>query len=404
VLSAAAAEGDWALVDSQVAEPPDPRIPRDFFAWCEEFVPRFDPGTRDLRCDEPTIARRLHDRADVADVGGIYNELKAQTDYEPDAVGICHPYAAPPVVRRVLPVLFEGQPVLPPPHPDYNAPPAHVRTGDGARLCALETPLAGCLDLMTRRDGRPAGDLLVLTGTSTQAELTGILLAGKGEHMVVTANVAWAISGGAGSRDFGDRLPAAISPALAGLRSPCRLVVYGSHLRGVAQAVVRAIGLSEGSVLHEEESSLAVGAARYAARCHARGLQGGGAEAGRLRVEHIVPRDVGVICSGRSGGAFWHRLFPGRAHLPVESAPIPVTGLLPTEVLLAERCDGSLRPCSWLEQGAWEPGALRWLASARVLGAEGGRMGKLLVRLANPSGRLDYGWSDLAVEASSCPP
>jgi len=190
---------------------------------------------------------------------------------------------------------------------------------------------------------------------------------------------------------------------MVGTGSSCRLVVYGSHLRDVAQAVLRALGLPEDSVLYEEESSLAVGAARYAARCFAHGFQGG-AESDRLQVAHVLPRDVGLICTGRSGGAFWYQVFPRNTRLPAESAPIPVTGQVPPRVSLAERCDGSLEPCSWLEQAAWGPGTLRWLASAGISGGEGAGACRLTFRLASLSGRLDYGWSDLAAEALACPP
>jgi len=400
VVEAATTDGDWTLVDTQIAEPADPRIRGEFFAWCEEFVPRLDAGAREMACDEPAIARRLHDRLDLANVGGIYDELKAQTGYgEPAAVGVCHPYGASPVVRRALPVLFDGQPILPSTHADYSTAPAHARTADGARLCALEAPLAGCLDLLTRRDGPPVANLLLLTGSSTQAELTEVHFASEAEQVVVAVSATWALSGGADSRGFEEGLQTAHGPTKAGTGSPCRLAVYGSHLRDVGQAIVRTAGLPEGSVFYEEENALAVGAARYAARCFARGVQSSGSEAGRLRVEHVVPRDVGLICTGRNGGAFWHRVFPRNTRLPAESAPIPVTGAVPPEVLLAERCDGSLGPCSWWEQGAWEPNALRWLASTRITGAEGGCAGRLMFRLANPSGRLDYGWSDLAAEA-----
>lgn len=404
VLEAATTDGDWRHVDTQTGEPADPKVRGDFFAWCEDFVPRLEAGPPELACDETAMIRRLRDRLNLADVGAVYNDLKAQADYgEPVAVGICHPYAASPAVRCVLPVLFDGEPVFPPSYADYSTPPLHARTSEGARLCALENPLAGCLDLVSRRDGPPGADLLILTGSSSLAELTQVHVACEGDHVAVSVNATWTLAGGVGGRGLGDRWPASLGPTLAEGGSRCRLVVYGRHLRDVADAVVRAADLPGGRVLVEEESALAVGAARYAARCFARGLQGPEGEGGRLRVEHVVPRDVGLICTGRGGGAFWHRVFPANARLPADSVSIPVSGAVPSEVMLADRCDGSLGTCSWLEQGAWE-GSLRWLASARTPSGEENRSGRLVFRLGNPSGRLEYGWSDHAAVALACPP
>jgi hypothetical protein len=160
-------------------------------------------------------------------------------------------------------------------------------------------------------------------------------------------------------------------------------------------------GLPKDNVLREDESALAAGAARYAASCCALSLHGASAHSVPWRVEHVTPRDVGVICTGRNGGTFWCQVFPRGSRLPAESKPIPVTDTMPAEITFAERCDGSFGPFTWLEEEVWQQNALRWFAAIRTAVSEGGGNSQLVLRMSNPSGRFGHGWSEPALCAGN---
>lgn len=396
------AGGSGKIIQTRSAERVPALAGRDFFAWCEELVPRLAAGTRESACDESAVVAALRRQLIAANLAEIYYERKEFFGWDqPAAVGICHPYAVSPLVRRALPVLFDGQPIAPSPHVALDAAPPQARTGDGARLCALEAPLAACLDLAGRGIVRDPSDLLILSGTAAQPELTRVHLRCLHGQLVFRVESTQQIVAGESAADFEDRVRPVVGRIEAERPAPPRLAVYGSHLTGLAEAVARVSGLPKDNVLREDEGSLAAGAARYAASCIAQGLHGSSSQSAPWRVEHVTPRDVGLICTGRNGGAFWCQVFPRGSRLPAESKPIPVTGATPMEITLAERCDGSFGPFTWLEENVWQQNALRWFASIRTAVSEGGSDSQLVLRMNNPSGRLDYGWSEPALCAGN---
>lgn len=396
------AGGSGSIIETRSAEPPPELAGRDFFPWCEDLVPLLAAATRDAACDESAIVAAIKKELRAADLGAIYEEQKTEYGWDrPAAVGVCHPYAVSPLVRRTLPVLFDGQPIAPSPHVDFDGAPPQARTGDGARLCALEAPLAACLDMAGRGVAQAPCDLLILGGTAAQPELTWVHVRCQHGQLVFRFESTQRLVGGATAAGFEVRVQSVAGGPEAVRRAPPRLVVYGSHLFGLAEAVAGSCDLQKDDLLREEESSLAAGAARYAASCIAQGPHGSPPQIAPWRVEHVTPRDVGLICTGRNGGAFWCQVFPRGSRLPAESKPIRVTGAMPIEITLAERCDGSFGPFSWLEEKVWQQNALRWFASIRTAIPEGGGNSQLVLRMSNPSGKPDHGWSEPALCAGN---
>jgi len=380
----------------RVADVPRSVAARGFFAWCDEEVRL--ATTDDWLRDEPSLVHELGVAIQCQNLAAVYHAQKNEHGwYVPDAVGICHPYATLPAVRRVLPVLFDGRAISWEDRQDLSRMPSQTKLDrDGARLFAIEAPLAGCLDLVARnRLALPAG-LFVLTGGPAGGELTVVDVRREGDRLELDVRFScglgdlseWSPSGGP---------RATLIPDCPCASASLQCAVYGRHLEPVVERIASHWQLPAGACLQEEESSLAVGAARYAALCFKGTLHGCQGDICRLQVGHVCPRGVGVLATGKEGGSFWHQVVPAGRRLPCDLPPLRVTGKAPHRVVFAERCGQG--NATWLAQRQWSGHGLRWFGSAELPAAAEAEGRHLVLRWNNPSGMVGYGWSDLAITA-----
>ncbi|MFV1968183.1 MAG: hypothetical protein ACC628_22400 [Pirellulaceae bacterium] len=249
--------------------------------------------------------------------------------------GLTHPYHAVPAVRRALKRLVE--------------------TTFGAMI---DAPLASCLGLLADGQLTAPANVLILTGSPQDPELTavGLTLADSDLEMRVCASVQLPVQ--AESAAFtarGSTFEAQLS------RYPLtswELRVCGQELTEIGSRVASQLGVpptADGA----DATAAARGAAGFAyyqhqifeARRNNRmpATTFPGTDITSIRVHHIFPRSVGIIGAGsRPGEAFWRRLF--EAGQSLETRPdlvLPAGHGVPEVVMLAEWDDDGKDDLLW---------------------------------------------------------
>jgi hypothetical protein len=367
-----------------------------FFGWSQRQIRQFDLG-RDAPLDEAALVKQLATRVQTLNLGEIYDEQKTTFGAgPPHAVGVCHPCAAPPIARRMLPVLFDGKPIGPPRRSDFAMTPREADLAGGVRLCGIESPLAGCLDLIARGEVSLPAELMVLTGHPKSHELALVRAGVEDDELSFAIRGSLEVHAAIDSASLEQQLRTLVASP-AGAPAPRRIVYFGEHLEKLARRA-RTLEFRDAEIVSQAEDRIAVGAARYAAMCLERTLHGSPRPIRRLHVSMGLAHDLGLICEGEDHALYWHCLLRRGEALPEAAISIPVTGSPPASALLAARKSGAAPPLSWLEQAKWREHDLLWFAAAAIDLPKDQTVKELAVRLASAGDRLACRWSDVTVE------
>jgi hypothetical protein len=388
------------------------------FGWCDRQIRELADLGREPLLDDGPLVRELAAHPTLLSLPAVYYDQRSMLNLDtPSAVGVCFPYATPPLVRRLLPILFDGNPIVPARRGEGSLSPRETELSEGTRLCGVESPVAGCLDLVARGAVSLPADLWLMTGTATATELTALGARLTGDELQVTIRGSRALSGSLEPKALEEQTrPWATS------RRPHKLVTYGDAAAPLARRAAQAIGLPEQAILEEPEERLAAGAARYAAMCLDRTLHGAPAPIHRLNVRGVLPHDLGVICTladldspgsplantlpqspgnvsaGEKPAYVWHRLFTAGESPPDAPLRLPITGSPPRALVFAARRNHAARSHAWLERELWREHQVAWFAAAPLELPEEQAVSGLAVRLAYPSDRIACRWCDVTVE------
>ena len=364
---------------------------RGFFRWCDQFVPLLSAAIDKPPDDDSALVKQLRIRIQREHLAAAYDHQKDVCGWgPPDAVGICLPYGTRPSVRRVLPVLCDNEPF----GSDQRLP---LRLRDNAQLCIVETALAGCLEWSAEQSIDISARVAVVTGSEDRGELTCVDLEQDERNVLLRvrqhAEIRFATD--VLKRDL-EVLYRRDSALLDGIRI---ILGFGRDAEPIAVLLAKRIGRMT-EVQAFPEHRLALGAARFAAFCHAKSAGDGSSEWPDIRVEHVVPLDVGMVCRNRTGDLYWHELFGGGQRWPAGSVRLPLTGDAPESLVFAGRSVTLDRAGTWLERRQWESAGLRWLARVKIDGRENEDVAALVVRLLRHSHRIEEGWHSFDVSAA----
>ncbi len=399
---------DWRIATLDFSSNKDTEPPRDvrqvelsprardafgalgFYGWCEQLTPLLTDAK--LPSEEALLVNHMKASFLRLYLGNIYDEHKNEYGWgTPDAIGVCHPVATPPLVRRALPMLFEGEAISAARRADFSSPPRETEISDGVRLCAIEAPLAGLLELFACGE-HPPGEALVITGRANAAEATVVHASLTGDELELTLRASLKVNA--------DADPAAWKTGLGfnhAAHAARPIIVFGEHLAPLAARLEQSLGGAAAKFRLEKEESLALGAARLARWCREKTLPGASPIIQRLSVRTAVPHDVGVICAGEGGHKFWHRLYRAGRDLAESRVQLPFTGVAPETLVFAERRGGAAS-ASWLESSRWREHELRFYGVAALDGFAEQKLTGINVSLAFPTNRLAYRWSDSSLE------
>jgi len=339
---------------------------------------------------EHGVCGRVHDALQETNFANFYSDFctgrlrQRVSGY----IGISHPYGLSPVVRRALPAVVDREQVVAKSRMVHDATVRELQRSDKVPgLCALETPLAVVLELLStgKIDARPGmiTSAIIISPGVRGFEITAIQIQQAADSLALAVT------------DFCESVSLDDSPndrLLNGRKWNGKLEIFhfgGSRACELAGQISRA---HENCPMHEvSETDAACGVARYAALCGERSLELRNGVITGLDCTLVAPYAIGLCGRGEADGdSFWCPLIEAGERLDKKSLVVQLENP-PDKVRLAECLARNRQPHQWVV-GDHD---LRWHSEVDVAGVRGGEAHcQLEFLIQSSAGCLSYGWSD----------
>lgn len=330
-----------------------------------------------LRLSSPPKLELPHSEADWlnAVVESYHAQLRLSERFKSSqaALAVATPYAASPVVRRVMHRIVFGSKTSPP---------------NGYVVC--EAPLAFAIELLAQGRIKTPWTGRLLTSAGKDLELTTLTIQANAARTELRIDFHGSVRWPARNADSP---PPSLAPRLTPSEAPSGdCFVAGEDLAAAAYRIVESQRSSGGAptsstaIRVADDWAVARGAARYAA-CAAYASQSsmvarflGGWK--KLVVSRVLARTLGAITTNADGEGFWRRLF--QAGEPAASLSAELLAGIPTGgthlCVLAETADANASPL-WLNCREWDSAGLVIHSSHEVPRSSGSSKLRLQLRL-----------------------